>query len=85
MFSIFLNSSEEADIIRRKLNSDGVQAVIHYVPLHDSPVGESLGYSAGDLPSTIEMASRLIRLPLHSQMSVEDCRVVVKKTIDAIS
>ena len=85
MFSIILRSREEADALRKSLNSEGVQAVIHYVPLHDSPVGTSLGYSANDLPVTIEMASRIIRLPLHNNLQLKDCSEVVDRVITALA
>ena len=85
MFSIILRSREEADALRKSLNSDGIQAVIHYVPLHDSPVGISLGYSPSDLPVTIEMASRIIRLPLHNNLQSKDCEEVINRIIYALT
>jgi dTDP-4-amino-4,6-dideoxygalactose transaminase len=41
----------------------GVQAVFHYVPLHDSPYGQRFR-RIGDLRVTESAAARLIRLPL---------------------
>jgi len=46
------------------LNAAGIGAVIHYVPLHSSAMGQRLGYSEGELPVTESVAARLIRLPL---------------------
>jgi len=76
MFAILLQSSEQADEMRKFLNSEGVQAVIHYVPLHTSGMGEKMGYSATDLPITTDAASRLLRLPLHSEISEKDVSFV---------
>ena len=61
-----------ADVIRKLLNEKGIQAVIHYVPLHASPMGEKMGYIPPDLPITLETAASLIRLPLHIMMTKED-------------
>ena len=77
MMALVLNSPEEADRVRLHLNENGVQAVIHYVPLHESPVGKDLGYNPEDLPVTSKTASSLIRLPLHLSMDEDDVEYVV--------
>ena len=40
--------------------------MFHYVPLHTSPVGLSLGYEAGMLPVTESISDRLLRLPMYA-------------------
>lgn len=47
------------------LRSYGIEASFHYLPLHSSSMGRSLGYKVGDLPVSEEVASTLIRLPMH--------------------
>jgi dTDP-4-amino-4,6-dideoxygalactose transaminase len=76
MMAIRFKSSKKADAARIYLNENGVQAVIHYVPLHSSPVGEKLGYSDEDLPVTTHASSCLIRLPLHLSMDKNDIEYV---------
>ena len=44
-------------------------AVFHYIPLHTSPVGRSLGFSEGMLPLTEDIAARLLRLPFYYELS----------------
>lgn len=78
MMAIQFPTSKIADSARMYLNENGVQAVIHYVPLHSSPVGGKLGYSEGDLPVTAQAAACLIRLPLHLSMDKSDIDYVVK-------
>lgn len=53
------------------LGAQGVNAVFHYVPLHSSPAGQELGRAHGTLSVTEEMAGRLIRLPLWTDMDRE--------------
>ena len=79
MMAIILNSSEEADKVRLGLNKVGINAVIHYVPLHSSKMGEKLGYSASDLPLTLEYSSRLLRLPLHHKMGHNQVKIIQKE------
>jgi dTDP-4-amino-4,6-dideoxygalactose transaminase len=78
MFAIMLSNSKEADRLRLHLNENQIQAVIHYVPLHESPVGKELGYAPESLPVTSKTASSLIRLPLHLSMDEDDIEYIVK-------
>jgi len=78
MLALVLPNPEEADRLRLYLNKNGVQAVIHYVPLHQSPVGKELGYDEHQLPITSKTAASLVRLPLHLDMNKDDVEHVVK-------
>jgi len=51
-------------------------ASFHYVPLHSSPYGRSLG-PTGELPVTDRVARTLVRLPLHPRLSEGDVDRVV--------
>lgn len=51
-----------------KLKERGVQALSHYVPLHDAPAGRRYGRTDGDLPCTRMAGDRLLRLPLWAGM-----------------
>lgn len=80
-FYIILNSAQEREACRVALNDAGIQAVIHYVPLHSSPVGESMGYKAEDLPITEEYANRVLRLPLHNKLQLDDVDYICDELI----
>jgi dTDP-4-amino-4,6-dideoxygalactose transaminase len=51
--------------------------VFHYVPLHTSPVGLSLGYEAGMLPVTESLSERLLRLPMYAGLEDSEVAAVV--------
>ena len=72
LLAIIIDTPVQADSLRAHLNDNGVQAVIHYVPLHESNMGSKLGYSPNDLPLTSEYAGRLIRLPMHNELVETD-------------
>ncbi len=76
MMAVLFPTPEEANNARKVLNKNGVQAVIHYVPLHASPMGKRLGYSPSDLPKTLTNAASLIRLPLHLSMNEKDINYI---------
>jgi len=56
------------DKVIRGLRSYGIEASFHYLPLHTSVMGKKLGYKAGDLPVTEEVAATLIRLPMYPKL-----------------
>jgi dTDP-4-amino-4,6-dideoxygalactose transaminase len=62
------------------LKAAGILAVFHYVPLHTSPVGISLGYEAGMLPVTESISERLLRLPMYAGLEPAE----VDSVIDAV-
>lgn len=62
-----------------RLRAQGIQAVFHYVPLHASPLGASVGRSVGDMANTLEAGERLVRLPFW--LGLEDC---LDEVIDAV-
>ena len=64
----------------QNLRADGIHAVFHYVPLHDSPAGMKFGRASGPLQVTRSVAERLVRLPLwlgledHQDEVIESCK-----------
>ena len=76
-FFVLLPSAERADAMRETLAAQGIQLTIHYVPLHTSKMGAKLGYAPDDLPVTRSAAERLLRLPLHFNLSDADVDQVV--------
>ena len=62
----------------RALRARGIGAAFHYVPLHSSPFGSSLGTGAGGFPVTERIASTLLRLPLHPLLEDADVARVIE-------
>ena len=58
----------------------GINAVFHYVPLHESPAGLRYGRASGSLSVTHDASSRLLRLPLWVGMTDDD----IGRVIDAV-
>ncbi|MFM8434547.1 MAG: dTDP-4-amino-4,6-dideoxygalactose transaminase [Planctomycetia bacterium] len=69
---VLLPDADTRDALMKHLNESGISAVIHYVPLHSSPMGRTFGYRPSDLPVTEGLAARLLRLPLYFEMTDED-------------
>lgn len=56
------------DKVIKGLRSYGIEASFHYLPLHASAMGKRFGHKLGDLPVTEEVASTIIRLPMHPKL-----------------
>lgn len=57
------------DALKEFLNAHDIPAMVYYpVPLHLQVAYEQLGYKKGDFPVTEELCSRVISLPIHTEM-----------------
>ncbi|MEW9093558.1 MAG: dTDP-4-amino-4,6-dideoxygalactose transaminase [Clostridiaceae bacterium] len=78
MFYILLNSEKERDNLMYKLKEKGIGAVFHYVPLHESPMGQKFGYKLGDLHITENLSRRILRLPMYPELKAQEIEYIVK-------
>ncbi len=62
--------------------SRGIGTTFHYLPLHLSPVGRSLGFNVGDCPVTESVSGRLLRLPIYPALSEEEQSAVIGTMFD---
>ena len=69
IYSLITKSLEERTKLIAFLKEHGISAPFHYVPLHTSPAGKSLGRANGDLTQTVDLSERLVRLPLFSTLN----------------
>ena len=72
LFYIILEDENTRDALMDHLKSKGILAVFHYLPLHLSPVGRSMGYSDGQFPVTESISGRLLRLPFYYDLKQEE-------------
>ena len=77
MFYIILDDEQTRDALMNYLKSNGILAVFHYLPLHISPMGRSMGYKDGQLPVTEYISERLLRLPFYYNLSHEELTKVI--------
>jgi dTDP-4-amino-4,6-dideoxygalactose transaminase len=58
----------------------GIGALFHYVPLHSAPAGRRFGRAHGELAVTDDVSSRIVRLPLHLRLSLEEQDAIIAAT-----
>lgn len=78
MFYLLLDKGETRDALLAWLRERGIMAVFHYIPLHTSPMGRSMGYRPGMLPVTESASERILRLPLFYDLKQEEQDRVIR-------
>ncbi len=78
LFYVILQDEHTRDLLMKYLRSKGILAIFHYLPLHLSSIGQSMGYVPGQLPVTESMSGRLLRLPFYYEIKQEEQEEVVK-------
>jgi len=69
MFYLLTESLAVRTALIEHLQAAGILAVFHYVPLHTSPMGASMGYRPGMLPVSEAVSDRLVRLPFYADLT----------------
>ena len=72
LFHLIFPSESERNAFLTYAQNRGVLSVFHYIPLHSSEMGTSLGYRIGDFPIAEQNAARLARLPFFTTMSEDE-------------
>jgi dTDP-4-amino-4,6-dideoxygalactose transaminase len=79
MFYVLVEDLQTRTRLIEYLKQQGIHAVFHYVPLHTSPVGESMGYRTGMLPVTEYCADRIVRLPLYAGLRDDEADRIIDR------
>jgi dTDP-4-amino-4,6-dideoxygalactose transaminase len=69
LYYLLLENEATRNELMACLQSQGIAAVFHYVPLHTAPMARKLGLDTRELPVTEDVASRLLRLPLFFDLT----------------
>jgi dTDP-4-amino-4,6-dideoxygalactose transaminase len=77
LFYVLMRDPAARDHAIRQLRERSILSVFHYLPLHVSPMGRSLGGRAGDCPVAEDVSARLLRLPLYNSLADDELDAVV--------
>ena len=79
-FSLYMLLVSERDSLLSFLIENGIEAKIHYpVPLHLQPASLSLNLFNRSLPKAEEQASKLITLPAHQYLTINQLDYMINK------
>ncbi len=66
------------DELKQYLNEHQIPAMIYYpVPLHVQNAYQDLGYKVGDFPVTEEMCTKVLSLPVHTEMETDQLEHII--------
>jgi dTDP-4-amino-4,6-dideoxygalactose transaminase len=82
MFYLLMPSLADRQVFIEHLASRGILAVFHYVPLHLSPMGLSLGGRAGLCPTAESVADRIVRLPFYYGLTDDEQEQVISAVLE---
>ena len=72
VYQTYVIRSDKRDDLKVFLNSNGVEALIHYpIPIHLQPAASYLNYNLGDFPVVEKLANEILSLPLYPGMPFE--------------
>ena len=83
IYYVRLRDAACRDRVKGMLAERGIRALTHYVPLHLSPMGASLGYAPDDLPESRRAGETLLRLPIHEGMTEDQAFCVAELVVKA--
>jgi dTDP-4-amino-4,6-dideoxygalactose transaminase len=78
MFYVLLPNRATRDAVLASMKTQGVQPTFHYVPLHSAPAGAKFAARPTECPVTDEISGRLLRLPFHNNLTIDDADRVVE-------
>ena len=85
LFYLLLPSSMPRAEVLADLNTRGVNAIFHYVPLHESAAGRRYGRVASRMDVTTSLSSRLIRLPLWIGLNPSEMEFVIASVAESLT
>ena len=77
MYYVLLPDQPARDTVLESMRSNGVQPTFHYMPLHSAPGAARYAARPTECPVTDDISGRLLRLPFHNNLSVEQIDRVV--------
>jgi dTDP-4-amino-4,6-dideoxygalactose transaminase len=84
LFYVLFHDEKARDNIMNQLKGKGISASFHYVPLHSSPLGISLGNKKDDLQITEKISGCLLRLPIYAGMNPSSLDYSLKQIVSTI-
>jgi dTDP-4-amino-4,6-dideoxygalactose transaminase len=79
MFYIKAKDLKERTELIQYLKEHDVNAVFHYIPLHNAPAGKKYGYFFGEDVYTTKESERILRLPMYYQLEETQVDYVIRQ------
>jgi len=76
MYYLLLPNLEQRTDLIARLRTKDINTVFHYIPLHSSPRGKSVGRAEADMTNADNAGDRLVRLPMWLGLEEQQAAVI---------
>ena len=76
MFYVLTRSAEERNGLMAHLKKMEIQAIFHYLPLHQSPYFNSQ-YTGRELTEAVRFSNCILRLPFYTGLNLSEVQIVI--------
>jgi dTDP-4-amino-4,6-dideoxygalactose transaminase len=82
-YTIQLQDEKQRDGLQAYLKEQGIPTMVYYPkPMHEQTAYHDLGYLSGDFPVTESLCRRVLSLPMHPYLSMEEINKVCQTILD---
>lgn len=75
----------DREMVKTQLEEKGIPSMIYYpIPCHEQKMFTDLGVSTGPLPNTDYLKSRVLSLPIHTEMDEETLNFISSSVLEII-
>jgi dTDP-4-amino-4,6-dideoxygalactose transaminase len=85
LFHVLLPDASMRRAVMSDLKGKGIETAFHYVPLHDSDGGERFSARPTECPVSVDVSSRLLRLPFHNALTADECDRVAETLLASVA
>jgi len=84
LYYVLLEDADARTRVQKAMREAGIQASFHFVSLHDSDGGRRFRARDTDCPVTDEITNRLLRLPVHNALTLDDADRISDAFLNAL-
>jgi len=79
-YHTFVIQVDQRDKLKKYLKKNKINTGIHYpIPIHLQPASRRFNYKKGDFPVAESQSKRILTLPIHNSLSLNDLTKIVEK------
>ena len=84
-YTILLENREQRDRVSREMKAKGIPTMVYYPRgLHQQEAFRNMKLSDSDYPNTLEATQRVLSLPIHPYLTIEDQDLVIRELLEVL-
>ena len=84
-YTILLENREQRDRVSREMKAKGIPTMVYYPRgLHQQEAFRNMKLSDSDYPNTLEATQRVLSLPMHPYLTIEDQDLVIRELLEVL-